>query len=72
MSGNGSSDVVSAVDVDRPELLDLGVGIGDGGEVLADSGRGDEVVDCSVALDDGGYSLVDGGRGGDVGRVGCD
>lgn len=72
MTGHGRGEVVGAVDVDGPALLDAFGWVVDGVEVLGEAGGGDEVVDAAVERDDVVERLVDGVGAGDVGVVGGD
>lgn len=72
VTGHARGEVVGAVDVDGPALLDAFGWVVDGVEVLGEAGGGDEVVDAAVERDDVVERLVDGVGAGDVGVVGGD
>lgn len=72
MSGNTSSKVIGAVDVDGPAFLHSLVRIVDGVEVLCETGRGDEVIDVAVLGNDLVDCRIDGVGAANVGVVSGD
>lgn len=72
VAGQARGEVVGAVDVDGPALLDALGRVVDGVEVLGEASGGDEVVDVAVQRDDVVDGLIRGVGAGDIGVVGGD
>jgi hypothetical protein len=77
MLRNSDASEILTVYIDAPEPIERWFRVGDGRDILAVAGAGDEIVDFAVVVNDFCYSGVDGRRrrdicvvSGDFGRAG--